>query len=378
MSSRSLAVTAGARGIHIDVPDSIELLPIRSPADPAPVFSAAQQQELFCAALAKSESGSALPDLAKGHRHVAVVVGDLSQPAPYDILLPELIRTLVAAEIRPTRISFLAYPGNGAPILGRGAIRRYGEQTVGDHELRAWTWEADGPADSDPLFEMADLRIAVRPLMAGALTLPQAKPLDLDIRLELGKKLSLDVVSVRAFSRNSAPATMVDTEAAMRPESQVWISGGGGGDWEATLEEALLSFQSPALARTAVLAFSGEDGLGSARFVRELWGLLAEAEEVLARDGALPVPSENRTIFDPAGVVATALGQFENVVLFSPYFMEHSEGEDLADKLTAHPRVGARLQLCGSQASLWSALAKAHGDSYRLYVEPLGWRQNAL
>ena len=375
MSLRSFVITAGTQGIRIDVPDSVELLAVQSPIDPAPVLSVTQQQELIRTAFVNSASGQPLRELAKGKRRVAVLLGDLSQPAPYDIVLPELIQALVDADIRPSRIAFLVYPGNGAPVLGRGAIRRYGEHAVGDPELNAW-------AEADPIFVDADLHIAVRPLLANTPALPASKPIDLDIRISLGQKTTMDISAVNAYSGVPLPEWPAPNVTQAADNAPVWLSGGGGGEWELTLEEALLSLAQAPLdtqTKTAVLGFSGEDGLGSARFVNDLWSLLGEAEQMLARDGVLPpMPDSPGAPFDPAGVVAESIARFSNLILFSPTFMEHPEGDDLADRLLEWPHAATRIQLCGSQAALWSALAKLHGETSRLSLEPLGWRRFAL
>ena len=68
---------------------------------------------------------------------------------------------LVEGDIRPTRISVLVCPGGTGPVLGRAAIHRYGEEIVGDHELRAWQPGENGAPDA--LYATADLATRSRP-----------------------------------------------------------------------------------------------------------------------------------------------------------------------------------------------------------------------
>jgi hypothetical protein len=365
---KSLSVTAGTQGIALEIPDGVELLPVANPVEPGAALKVEAQHELIRAAL------TPLKQLAAGKRRVAVIVGDLSLPATYNVILPKLVKALVDTEVRPSRIGFLVHPGTGAPVLGRGAIHRYGEETVGDHELRSWAWDSHRPAANDPALESADLRIAVRPRLHGAPPLPDVK-LDATLSLTLGSKLVTDVTAAELLTADPAPAAEFIRNV---PKGDVYLTGGGGGEWEATLEEALLSLHHPVEAKTVVLAFSGVEGLGSARFANDVWNLLAEANEVLARDGALPRPEDGdlpeHASFDPAATVADALSRYERVLLFSPEFSQHHEGEDLAERLREMPKTGARLQMCGSQAALWRAVSEANGLRYTLYCEPLGWR----
>ncbi len=363
MSPRSVSVSAGAAGLTLEVPEGVELLPTARPSESGAPLSATAQQELVRAALGP------LKELARGRRRVSVLVGDLSLPAPYDLVLPEVVKALLEAEIRPSRIGFVVYPGTGAPILGRGAIHRYGEEIVGDHDLRPWMWHEGWPAPEDAAHAAADLRVAIRPKLSQALPVALPEPLDFSLELTLGRTLAMGVVAAQPAA--SAPQNSAHPEI---PTADVYLAGGGGGEWESTLEEALFSLHVPARAKTVVLAFDGSEGLGSARFANDLWNLIAEANAVLADDGALPSPESAPELFDPAGTVADALSRYQKVVLYSPNFYQHDEGEDLAERLREHAQLGARLKVCGSPTSLWYTLQESHGPQYRLYVEPLGWR----
>ncbi|HYF51893.1 MAG TPA: lactate racemase domain-containing protein [Planctomycetota bacterium] len=363
-------VLAIENGLPLSVPDEVKCTVGREISGVAP--SASEQQQRVRSAL------GLFPGLAAGKRRACVVVGDLSLPAPYDLILPQVVQLLVAAEIRPSRISFLVAPGNGYPVLGRGAIHRYGEEIVGEHELRAWT-AAEGK--HDPYFEAADLRIVVAPELPGRGALPvRESHLDLTLTLGTALRISINTVAARTLSEPYAH-NFVPLEGA----ADVLLLSGGGSDWEETLEESLLSLHaalstrtSNEAARTLVLAFSGKDGIGSAHFARDFYTLLQQAAEVLeSSPDALTVvdsaPNEQRP-YDAAATLAEALSRSARVVLFSPGLAEHSEGDELLERLAEWPALARRLLVCGREVDLWAALQAAHGSAYSLHVEPLGWR----
>lgn len=372
MSIESKILLAVGSGLEITIPSGVTLLPIAAPVEPGPTIGPLQQQEIVKAALAKPEAGPPLRELALTHRRAVILAGDLSLPAPYDIALPPVMSALVDAGIRPTRIAVLVCPGSGAPILGRGAIHRYGEEIVGDHDLRVWQSGENNSAD--PLYSTADLRIAVTPG-----PLPPAFKAEFEVELVLGNKSRIDIVSARAGSENSG--FRFSSPQKLRPamDADVLITSSGGSDWESTLEEALLSLWRGAPASnkegaSAVLAFSGEEGLGSAHFTRDLWALLEQAEEFLAGGGSLAGSTPRPETYDPAAALAHAFSRFAHVILFSPKFSEHSEGEELAERLGALPHMSQRLGLIGSEPDLWALLARWHGPEYRVLASPLGWR----
>jgi hypothetical protein len=363
--SRKLLLAVGS-GLEISVPEGVTLLPVEGPVEPGPTIGELQQQEIVRAALAKPESGPPLAELAREKRRVVILAGDLSRPAPYDIALPPVMAALVEAGIRPSRVAVLVCPGAGVPVLGRGAIHRYGEEIVGDHELRVWQGGENG--EPDPYYAAADLRVAVSPL-----PFPAQFKSEFAVELGLGKKARIDIVSARTNAKisNAQPTAIADAE--------VFLTSGGGGDWEATFEEALLSLWPAAPSnkepRTAVLAFSGEEGLGSAHFTRDLWALLEQAEEFVDGGGALEGSTPRPDVYDPAATLAFALSSHAHVVLFSTKISEHSEGDELAERIAALPNMSQRLGLVTRESDLWPLLERSHGAAYRLDARPLGWRQ---
>ena len=368
-NSQKILLAVGS-GLEVTAPEGVTVLPIASTVEVGPTIGELQQQEIVRAALAKPESGTPLTELALTRRRVVILAGDLSLPAPYDIALPPVMAALVAADIRPTRVAVLVCPGSGSEILGRGAIHRYGEEIVGDHELRVWKRGENGAPD--PFYEAADLRIAVAPRK-----FPAAFKTDFAVELGLGKKARIDIVSARA-NANASGATREKS-----PDADVVLTSGGGSAWESTLEEALLSLwpteqQNASGLRaptTAVLAFSGEEGLGSANFTRDFWTLLEQAEEFLAGGGSIAGATPRPEVYDPAATLAYALSSHAHVVLLAPQLAEHSEGEELSERLAALPQMSQRLGLVARENGLWELLKRWHGEKYRLLARPLGWRQ---
>jgi len=357
-AGRSVLFAAGEKGQRLFIPAGVALT-VENPVVEQPPASDEIQRARVVEAL-----GTSLKKIAQGKRRVAVLVGDLARPARYDIALPALVAALVEAEIRPSRIAFIACPGGCGPLLGRSAIHRYGEEICGDHEAIAW------PAEGTPgaLYDSADLKIAVASRLDGAAFnayLPKDVTVDFTLELALGRGVQIEIEAPQSASKTASKTSV---------NADVFITSGGGSPWEETLEEALLSLHAPRVsAETAVLAFSGSEGLGASRFSRDLWSLIEQAEEVLAAGKSLGKPSAPGA-FDAVNVLAECLKRYKRTVLFSRDFAEHPEGDDLIDRLNAAPHVAGRLGVCGSHADLWKLLELAHGERYSLYAEPLGWR----
>jgi hypothetical protein len=377
MSQKSILLPVGARGVFINVPDDVRLMAVDNEAvnDRPPLISA--QQAIIKAALENPQGAPALSELAKGRRRALLIVGDLGLPAPYETALQTVIEILVAADIRPTRIALATLPGNYGPVLGRGAIRRYGEAVVADHELYSW----QNSRQVDPAYDAADLRVLIAPRTGPchALSrLPQDPAVDLVLELELGTKATLDIVDAKAC----APASIAPHQPNKTVEAgdlpDVFLCGGVGPEWDATLEEALLSLHylaenKPAATGTLALAFTGDEGLGSAHGTIRIREMLAQTEQLLAR-GEQPQPGASAETFDPARTLLNCLASHKQVVLYSRPFAEHEDGAEFQDNLDEWPNLAKRLFLCPDETSLWMLLAQFHGPQHTLRVNPLGWR----
>ena len=387
--NRDLRLAMGMQGLVLAVPESVALVVPRPLQDsvPAPIQSPA---ELLRAALQAPVAGPPLSELAAGKRRAVVLVGDLSYPAPYPLLLPELCRVLAELGIRPTRISFLCCPGASGPVLGRLAVRGYGAETVGEHELRAWTWGAEGPEERDSLFDAADLKLAMLPTLPAALAaLPHGVRPEWALAVSPALGLVVSAAAIRAgppqalfSSAETGSLGGAGTEELARGSTgwQVSMASGGGDPTDATLEEALVGLRpgtqagSGASGVTRVLFFAGTEGLGSARFTLDLWWLLKWISQ--APSTADPLPPEPPFVgpWNPLQVLAEVLRRDGRIVLFSPGLAEHHEGDDLRARLAESPALAERLFLITGQDELWAKLEAWHGARFALCAEPLGWR----
>jgi hypothetical protein len=206
---------------------------------------------------------------------------------------------------------------------------------------------------------------------------------DFAVSMKLGRKVRMDIVSAGCRT-GILPVVLGDRQDACPTEPDALLAGGGGADWETTLEEALLSLHALACAPlpplqqrgegSVVLAFSGQEGLGSARFTLDLWSLLEQAEKVLADGGTLTFPAQTAGAFDPAAALARTLSLSRQLVLLSPGLAEHEEGQELTARLAELPAIAQKVRLCAREEEMWALLAGAHSASYSLAVSPLGWR----
>ncbi|MCZ7649235.1 MAG: nickel-dependent lactate racemase [Planctomycetota bacterium] len=369
------------RGLELNVPGGVE---VRAARPVEPEAAALKGAEALGAAL----DGAGFAGLLAGRRRPALVIGDFTWPAAYAEVLPELARRLIEAGIRPTRVRFLAWPGTLDRVLGRAAIRRYGERVVGEHELRAWKPKPGGQPDAE--YAAADLRIAVFPDLPGALDALPA--FDLALLLAPGRGPETRIAGVRSLPALAQKEQAVEDGArsAFSPrervlaEAEAYLTTGGGAPNDATLEEALLALRfapRPADAkRSLALAFHGGEGLGSGLFARDLDGLLEQAEEALARGEALNLGADlaQSTHWDPAAALASALCAWGRVILFAPELFEHEDAELLGERLAESPRLAERLHWVGEADELWAKLAEAHGPKYAIQAEPLGWRGSSV
>ncbi|MCW8130050.1 MAG: DUF2088 domain-containing protein [Planctomycetota bacterium] len=349
-------------GVQVAVPRPVRDVPYTPPA------------EMIRAALHAQAGGPALRDLAAGRRRVAIYVGDETWPAPNEAVLPTLVKELVDAGIRPTRIGFFSCPSACGPALGRDAIRRYGEAIVGDHELApCFNRAAPGP---DERAALADLRLAVLPSVAGAKALlPGGLEIHGCLLADPGDAFDVRAAGVRWGGPDLASA-LDAVPAPAEAVAGVYLTTGGGARSDATLEDALAGLRRlPPLAPDAsiVLAFDGEDGLGSARFTLDLFDLLK-----LTEAGEVPGDLPQDRPWDAGWALYDLLRAKRRIVLLSPGLAESAEGDELRDELAASPTLFGRVVLAAQESELWPRLAEWHGERYALFAEPLGWRAGRL
>jgi hypothetical protein len=209
--------------------------------------------------------------------------------------------------------------------------------------------------------------------------------------LKLGVKATLDIVGADAYAPAEVPQAVVAEKNAQGDVADVLICGGIGPEWEATLEEALLSLHARTgnaepdrkSERTAALAFTGDEGLGSAHFAANFYAGLERFEAALARGEnpdpgndplQLPLEQRGRELFDPAQAMLRVLAGYQHVELYSRPFLEHEDAEELQERIDEWPNLAKRLFLCPDETSLWLLLKQWHGSEWSLRVNPLGWR----
>jgi len=362
--SQSFVVASGWDGLTLTAPDKCRCVVGQPVQEMPPVASLddVRDEVLKC---------------ASGHKRVAVLLGDMTLPAPYPRFLPELTKWLSDAGIRPSRVNFLCCPGEAGPPLGLYAVRRYGEATVGGYEVNNWRTEGDTLGDA---YEAADLQLAVLPAIPEARYALPSSPPSLCLGIDVGRGVRSECVGVRVLPADWFAGR--NRESVPVGDSAVDLISGGGGPSDATLEGALVSLRSFPVGRSPerslVLVFDGSEGLGGSRFTLDMWALFAEVEEELKETGQLPSMSipPGRT-WDAVGALAAALCEYRQVILFGSGLAKHDEGEALAERLAEAPLTAKRISWVASESALWLGLEKNHGTEYAVRVDPLGWRSAA-
>jgi len=361
----SFMLAVGRKGLPLQIPDGVTATLHGAELDPSEGLRLSEQRDIIREALRAPTDAPSLEKLVDGKRRVCIVAGDLSHPAPYSVALPAVTQALVDAGIRPSRISVLVCPGDCGPLLGRAAIRRYGEEIAGDFELRPMQNPEALKPDADEAFAGACVRIVLQPAGAPALLTPESK-VDLFVELKLSRRARTDITAARVYSNFGQVPTMLSRPAIA---SDVLLTTGGGDDWENSLEEALLSLHSERLAPVTVLAFGGRDGLGSAIFTRNVEDSLGALERGTLQPDALGG-------YRPVRAFESALTRTEMLVLFCEGLAEHPDSEDLTEWLADRPKAAAKLKICTSQLELWETLRAARGENFSIAINPLGWRGN--
>jgi len=355
-----LNLALGRFGLTLHPPESVEVLVLRPLSAEAATPNA---RGLVEAALEQPLSGPPLKELIPGKRRAALLVGDVTWPAPYEAVLPTLVDALVSGGIRPTRIVTVAFPGEAGTVIGRSAVRRYGEQILGDHDIFTFLRTED-------LVDF-DACVAVFPQVPGVREALSSVRVDFALALQSSTGLVPQLAGVRCGSveslwvpQRALPEVTMGTEVELQT--------GGGAPADATLEDALASWRrTPTRATTRVLAFDGAEGLGSSYFTQELFKSLRRIVRGEKAEPHLPA-------WTPARALEESLQDGGRIVLYSPGLAEHGETEYLKDVLLESPSLAERFKLVETEVVLWLQLEQWYGKTYRLFAEPLGWRGESM
>lgn len=126
-----LGLRYGEQEIPVDVPDSrmLEVLEMSSRvADRDP-------NAIVADALRHPIGASELSSLARGAQSVTVVVDDITRPTPAFLVLPHLFHELVAAEVRPERVTILVALGTHRPMSDNELRRKVGDGVVDAYRI---------------------------------------------------------------------------------------------------------------------------------------------------------------------------------------------------------------------------------------------------
>jgi nickel-dependent lactate racemase len=158
----------GRGSLAVQLPDDLDVTVIRKPAMPVlPDAPAAVQR-----ALEAPVGARALLEEARGAASACIVICDITRPVPNGLVLPPLIRTLLAAGMDPARILVLVATGLHRPNLGAELAELVGDPwvlrtvRVENHDARDDAGHVDlgftaagTPVKLDRRFAGADLKI---------------------------------------------------------------------------------------------------------------------------------------------------------------------------------------------------------------------------
>jgi len=118
-----LELNYGRGRLPLDLPDHWNVTVVRKPAMPVEENPAAAVQK----ALAAPVSAPSLAEAARGLRTACILICDITRPVPNGLLLPEIVRQLLDAGMRPGNITVLVATGLHRPNEGKEL-----EELVGD------------------------------------------------------------------------------------------------------------------------------------------------------------------------------------------------------------------------------------------------------
>jgi lactate racemase len=158
----------GRGSLAVQLPDDLDVTVIRKPAMPVLPDAAAAVQR----ALEAPVGARALLEEARGAASACIVICDITRPVPNGLVLPPLIRTLLAAGMDPARILVLVATGLHRPNLGAELAELVGDPwvlrtvRVENHDARDDAGHVDlgftaagTPVKLDRRFAGADLKI---------------------------------------------------------------------------------------------------------------------------------------------------------------------------------------------------------------------------
>jgi nickel-dependent lactate racemase len=164
-----LELNYGRGSYPLDLPDHWNVTVIRKPAMPIEENPRAAVQK----ALANPVSAPPLTEAARGLRSACILICDITRPVPNGLLLPEIVRQLLEAGMRPEKITVLVATGLHRPNEGRELEELVGDPwvlktvKVENHFARNDADHADlgrtprgTPVKIDRRFVEADLKIA--------------------------------------------------------------------------------------------------------------------------------------------------------------------------------------------------------------------------
>lgn len=123
-----VSLNYGRGALRVSLPDNVVPTIIRKPEMPvlgAPMASVE-------AALAEPVGSASLAEIARGKSSACILICDITRPVPNGLLLPPLIRTLLAAGIPSDRIVVLIATGLHRPNLGAELEELVGDRWVLD------------------------------------------------------------------------------------------------------------------------------------------------------------------------------------------------------------------------------------------------------
>ena len=164
-----ISLNYGKSLLTVTLPDDLDVSIIRKPDMPLLDDPVAALEASF----AKPDGGPPLADLAKVAKSACVLICDITRPVPNGVLLPPLLRALLAAGLKAENISIIVATGLHRPNEGDELAELVGDQwvmenfTVANHFARddaahvsLGRTESGTEVRLDKRFVEADLRIA--------------------------------------------------------------------------------------------------------------------------------------------------------------------------------------------------------------------------